>query len=181
MQYDEEEIEEARQANAAASEILNTKTIEWVSRDKGTILTAGKPRGLISVTLARVLGPMQSSNMVLDRIYRALAGIRRAKRYPYGVEGQHDLSQPPTEEEFETPVSDLDFQYLFSLFEGDDDALNDYVGEWFQAFYPEMVEVFRQVVSAGGGPEAIEHATRGASKDATKKSRTPRSRSRSAS
>jgi hypothetical protein len=141
---------------ALVDELVGNEEHRWEAPDRSRHCTFGRARGMISLRIARVLGPMQSNNPVLDLYYKAVAGIRTWN-------GQAVVE----------PMIDMHFEAAFSRF-GSDENLNDYVNTWQMALYPDMVEALKEIAKMGLGPEAVARVAENAGKQTSKKSRTAR-------
>lgn len=144
-----------------ANEAIGEEVFKWKSKDGSVWCTFGRAHGIVSLRIARILGPAQAGNGVLDLYYKAIAGIRT-------------WCGEPVEE----PMTSLQFDKAFDKF-GQDEFLVDYINTWQLALYPELAQALKEAGMMGLGPDDVGRIAENAGKQTAKKS--PRRGSRTKS
>lgn len=172
--HPEDEIEDELPGDDryAAEALLNETVHTWESADKTLRINFRKPKGLISMRIARVLGPAQSQNPALVDFHKAACA---AVEFWNCDENGNPIPGKQHHQRLRDAITLEDFEYFFSLFRGNDDWLNAYTMDFFQKCYPEMFEALREAAMAGGNPEVFQRITENAQKAEIKKSRARRS------
>jgi len=138
------------------TELLGQDRHEWEAPDKSHHVTFGRPRGLASLKVAKVLGPQQAANIVLSTMFYAILGIK-------AFDGE-TFFEPRTEMEFEAAV------YRFGTNDTADMNFNDYVIAWQRALHPEMFNEMQIAREAGEPPETLDRIAKNAGSVTAKKS-----------
>jgi len=149
-------LDDSTEGQLTGSELLGDDTHRWESSDGRHQITFGRPRGLVSIKVARILGPQQAANPVLDAYYKAVASIRT-------------WTCDNVEQEFMEPSTELQFEFAFNRL--GDDALNQFTISWQMSLYPEAMKAMKDAIDAGESPEALARISQQAGVQHSKKSR----------
>lgn len=138
------------------SEVLGDDVHRWKSANGLHDITFGRPRGVVSIKVARILGPQQAANPVLDAYYKAMCSIRT-----WSVNG--------IEKMYDEPNNDMQFEAAFASL--GEESLNAFTFAWQMSLYPEAVKAMREGLDAGESPEALDRIAKNAGMQHSKKSR----------
>ena len=148
-------LDDSTEGQLTGSELLGDDTHRWESADGRHKIVFGRPRGLVSIKVARILGPQQASNPVLDAYYKAVASIRS-----WTTDG--------VEQGFMEPSTDLQFEFAFNRL--GDDELNRFTIAWQISLYPDAMQAMKEAIDAGESPDALDRIGKQAGMQHAKKS-----------